>query len=51
MNEVTRNDILNAMHALKLTGMIDAYDEVLSDALKRNASASYSLHQKLKLEN
>lgn len=50
MNEVTRNDILNAMHSLKLTGMIEAYDGILSDALKRKAAASYSLHQLLKSE-
>ena len=41
MNEVTRNEIFNAMHALKLTGMIEAYDDVLSDTLKRKAPASY----------
>ena len=50
MNEVSRTDIFNAMHALKLTGMIEAYDEILSDAIKRKAPASYSLQQLLKSE-
>lgn len=48
--EVTRSDIFDAMHTLKLTGMIEAYDEIISDALKRKAPASYSLHELLKSE-
>ena len=50
MNEVTRNEILDAMHTLKLIGMIDAYDEILSDALKRKSPTSYSLYQLLRSE-
>ena len=35
MNEFNRDDIINLMQQLKLNGMTESYDEVISDSIKR----------------
>ena len=50
LNDFTRDDIITLMRDLKLTGMIESYDEIISDMIKRKATAAYSLHGLLKAE-
>jgi len=50
MNEFNRDDIINLMRQLKLSGMIESYDEVISDGIKRKAPISYVLSELLKSE-
>lgn len=50
LNDFTRDDIVALMKDLKLTGMIDSYDEVITNMIKRKAPTSYALHQLLKAE-
>jgi DNA replication protein DnaC len=50
MNEFNRDDIINLMHQLKLSGMIESYDEIIADGIKRKASISYVLSGLLKSE-
>lgn len=50
MNEFTREDIINLMSKLKLNGMIESYDEIISDSVKRKAPVSYVLSQLLRSE-
>jgi DNA replication protein DnaC len=50
MNEFNRDDIINLMYQLKLSGMIESYDEVISDSIKRKAPISYVLSELLKSE-
>jgi DNA replication protein DnaC len=50
INDFTRDDIITLMKDLKLTGMIESYDEIISDMIKRKATAAYSLHGLLKAE-
>jgi len=50
LNECTRDDIFSSMKTLKLTGMIEGYDEVMSDAIKRQSSLAWAFHQLLKSE-
>ncbi len=51
MSEATRDDIFISMKNLKLTGMIDSYDEVIADVIKRKNTIPQALHQLLKSEN
>ena len=48
MNESSREDILTLIKSLKLTGMKEAYDDVIADTLKRKGTHSDCLHQLLK---
>jgi len=50
MNEFNRDDIINLMSQLKLSGMIESYDEIISDGIKRKAPISYVLCELLKSE-
>jgi DNA replication protein DnaC len=50
-NEFNRDEIINLMRELKLSGMIESYDEIISDGIKRKASISYVLSQLLKSES
>ena len=50
-NEASREDILALLKTLKLTGILESYDEIIADTIKRKASISYCLHQLLKAEN
>lgn len=50
MIEANREDICQAMHTLKLTGMLEAYDEVMAEVIKRKASTAYAVQQLLKAE-
>lgn len=50
LNEFTRDDIITLMKDLKLTGMAESFDEIITDMIKRKASTSYALHQLLKAE-
>ena len=50
VNDVTRDDIITLMKGLKLTGMIDSYDEIISDMIKRKAPTAYAFSQLLKAE-
>ena len=45
MNEAARDDIFKAMRLLRLSGMIESYDEVMSDAIKRKSSIASTLNQ------
>ena len=49
-NEPGREDIITLMKTLKFTGMLESYDEVITDTIRRKAAMSYSLHQLLKSE-
>lgn len=46
----SRDDIMNAMQTLHLTGMQESYDEVIAESIKRQATINYTLHQLLKAE-
>ena len=50
INDFTRDDIITLMKDLKLTGMVESYDEIVSDMIKRKATAAYGLHCLLKAE-
>lgn len=50
LNDFSRDDIITLMKDLKLTGMVESYDEIVTDMIKRKAPASYALHQLLKAE-
>ena len=50
MNECTRDDIFASMKALKLIGMMEAYDEVIADGIKRQSTIAWALHQLLESE-
>ena len=50
LNDFTRDDIITLIKDLKLTGMADSYDEIISDMIKRKAGTSYALNQLLKAE-
>ena len=49
-NECSRDDILTLMKNLKLTGMMESYDETIADTIRRKATNSYCLHQLFKAE-
>ena len=49
-NESTREDIITTMKALKFVGMLESYDEVMAETIRRNATLNYGLHQLLKSE-
>lgn len=51
MNEFNRNDIIDLMTKLKLKGMIESYDEIIADGIKRKAPISYILSELLKSES
>lgn len=50
LHEYSREDILKLIKSLKLTGMLEAYDEIIAETIRRKASSSYCLHQLLKAE-
>ncbi len=50
-NECSREDIVTLLKAMKLTGMLASYDEIIADAVKRKATTTFYLHQLLKAEN
>lgn len=50
-NECSREEILKLIQSLKLIGMMEAYDEVVADTIRRKATSSYCLHQLLKAES
>lgn len=50
MNESTRDDIFISMKKLKLLGMIESYDEILCEAIKRKLNIGSALNQLLKSE-
>jgi DNA replication protein DnaC len=49
-NEFSREEILKLIQSLKLIGMMEAYDEVVADTIRRKATSSYCLYQLLKAE-
>lgn len=49
-NEASRGDIITSLKKLKLTGMLDSYDEILSMAIKRQSTIPLVLHELLKSE-
>lgn len=49
-NEASRDDIFKLMTLLRLYGMRESYDEVISDSMKRQRSNAYSLYELLKSE-
>lgn len=49
-DEYSREEILKLIKSLKLTGMMESYDEVVADTIRRKATSSYFLHQLLKAE-
>lgn len=50
VNEASRGDIITAFKKLKLTGMMESYDEILSTAIKRQSATPFVLHELLKSE-
>ena len=49
-NEASREDIIAIMKELRFTGMLESYDEVIDDTIRRKASLNYGLHKLLKSE-
>ncbi len=49
-HEYGREDILKLIKSLKLTGMLESYDEIIAETVRRKASNSFCLHQLLKAE-
>lgn len=49
-NESTREDVITIMKSLKFVGMLESYDEVIAETIRRNATLNYGLHQLLKSE-
>lgn len=46
----SREDIISIMKTLKFTGMLESYDEVIAETIRRKATINYGLHQLLKSE-
>lgn len=49
-SEITRGSIIDLLKSLRFSGMIESYDEIVADTLKRSASSSYLLYHLLKAE-
>jgi DNA replication protein DnaC len=49
-HEYGREDILKLIKSLKLTGMLESYDEIISETVRRKATSNFCLHQLLKAE-
>lgn len=49
-HDYSREEILKLIKSLKLIGMMESYDEIISDTIRRKATSSYCLHQLLKAE-
>jgi DNA replication protein DnaC len=49
--ECGREEIITLLKSLKFSGMLESYDEVISNTIKHKASSSYSLYHLLKAEN
>jgi DNA replication protein DnaC len=49
-NESSREDIITIMKALKFTGMLESYDEIIADTVRRQATLNYGLYQLLQSE-
>jgi len=50
INECSRNEIFASMKTLKLTGMMEAYDKVIADGIKRQSTLPWALQQLLQSE-
>lgn len=50
LHEHGREDILKLIRSLKLTGMLESYDEIIAETVRRKATSSFCLHQLLKAE-
>jgi DNA replication protein DnaC len=50
IHEHGREDILKLIKSLKLTGMLESYDDIIAETVRRKATSSYCLHQLLKAE-
>jgi hypothetical protein len=48
-NEASREEVVTIMKELRFTGMLESYDEVIDDMIRRKASLSYGLHKLLTL--
>lgn len=48
--EAGREDVIAIMKELRFTGMLESYDEVIDDTIRRKASLNYGLHKLLKSE-
>jgi DNA replication protein DnaC len=48
--ESSREDIINILQTLKFTGMLESYDEIIAETIRRNATLNYALHNLLKSE-
>lgn len=49
-HEYGREDILKLIKSLKLMGMLESYDDIIAEMVRRKASSSFCLHQLLKAE-
>jgi|SRR3990167_148447 len=50
LHEHGREDTLKLIKSLKLTGMLEAYDDIIAETIRRKATSNYCLHQLLKAE-
>ena len=50
-NEASREDIIAIMKELRFTGMLESYDEVIDDTIRRKASLNYGLYKLLYTDN
>lgn len=49
-NEFKREDIIKLLQLLKFDGMLESYDEIIADTVRRKAAISYPIHQLLQAE-
>src|SRR5689334_17314457 len=49
-HEDSREEILKLIKTLRFTGMMEVYDDVVADTIRRKATSSYCLQQLLKAE-
>jgi DNA replication protein DnaC len=48
--QTTRDDVMEALSKLKLTGMAEIYDETIASGIKRKSTFPWILHELLKSE-
>ena len=50
-NEASREEIITIMKELRFTGMLESYDEVIDETIRRKASLNYGFHKLLISDN
>ena len=50
LNKCSRDEVFASMETLKLKGMMEAYDEIIADGIKRQSTIPWVLHKLLESE-